>query len=237
MQKKMTDEEMGPQMVKSLTGDAELSARAPLVDGDSGARTGWNRPWTRASAPTSRCSAGATAGEFEMVSTMLPAALDWLPRGLALRMSGLTGARGKAYAAVTPGKPRLLLGRIMTDYTFRFCVVRTLAARDRNREAAHASRTTSASPTRTTASPATASSCRSRGTRLESDNVAASAGPNPPQHLADTAHAAWVAFIRDGDPGWPSYDRTERQGMVFDHKSQATAVYTRESDLTAALAG
>jgi carboxylesterase type B len=29
-------------------------------------------------------------------------------------------------------------------------------------------------------------------------------GPNPPQQLADTMHAAWVAFATRGDPGWPT---------------------------------
>ena len=32
------------------------------------------------------------------------------------------------------------------------------------------------------------------------------AGPNPPQALADEVHAAAVAFITGGDPGWPRHD-------------------------------
>ena len=31
-------------------------------------------------------------------------------------------------------------------------------------------------------------------------------GTNPPQQLADTMHAAWVAFATNGDCGWPKYD-------------------------------
>ena len=31
------------------------------------------------------------------------------------------------------------------------------------------------------------------------------AGPDAPQALADEMHAAWVAFVRDGDPGWAAY--------------------------------
>lgn len=234
-QKKMADGEMGPRMVKNLTGDAELSAWAPFVDGDL-VPYGMEQALEKGVGADKPLIVGSTAAEFEIVSTMLPAPLDWLPRGLALRMSGLAGARGKAYAAATPGKPRLLLGRIMTDYAFRFCVARTLAARDNNREAG-----TFAYDFRfTNPTDGIAGHCIELPFTwdcLDSDNVAASAGPNPPQHLADTAHAAWVAFIRDGDPGWPSYDRTERQGMVFDHASRAGAVYTRESDLVAALAG
>ncbi|MFJ9390842.1 carboxylesterase/lipase family protein [Nocardioides sp. NPDC101246] len=31
-------------------------------------------------------------------------------------------------------------------------------------------------------------------------------GGDAPQALADQMHAAWVAFVADGDPGWPAYD-------------------------------
>lgn len=41
------------------------------------------------------------------------------------------------------------------------------------------------------------------------------AGDAPPQALADTMHAAWVAFVRTGDPGWPAYDVGARPVQVF----------------------
>jgi para-nitrobenzyl esterase len=41
------------------------------------------------------------------------------------------------------------------------------------------------------------------------------AGPKAPQQLADAMHAAWVAFARTGDPGWPALDATVPV-MVFD---------------------
>ncbi len=44
-------------------------------------------------------------------------------------------------------------------------------------------------------------------------------GTNPPQQLADTMHAAWVAFATNGDPGWPSYDLKRRASMRFDTAS------------------
>ena len=40
-------------------------------------------------------------------------------------------------------------------------------------------------------------------------------GANPPQQLADTMHAAWVAFATIGDCGWPKYDLS-RATMRFD---------------------
>ncbi len=44
-------------------------------------------------------------------------------------------------------------------------------------------------------------------------------GPDPPQDLARTVHAAWVGFARDGDPGWPAHDLTRRATMRFDTTS------------------
>ncbi len=41
-------------------------------------------------------------------------------------------------------------------------------------------------------------------------------GADPPQQLADTMHAAWVAFATTGDPGWPAYDLQRRATMRFD---------------------
>ena len=45
-------------------------------------------------------------------------------------------------------------------------------------------------------------------------------GPNPPQSVADTMHAAWVAFAKSGDPGWPQYDLQRRATMRFDIDSK-----------------
>jgi para-nitrobenzyl esterase len=45
-------------------------------------------------------------------------------------------------------------------------------------------------------------------------------GPDPPQQLADTMHAAWVAFATSGDPGWPKYDLKRRATMRFDTTSE-----------------
>jgi para-nitrobenzyl esterase len=45
-------------------------------------------------------------------------------------------------------------------------------------------------------------------------------GDDPPQALADTMHAAWVAFATTGDPGWPTYDRSRRATMRFNLTSR-----------------
>jgi para-nitrobenzyl esterase len=44
-------------------------------------------------------------------------------------------------------------------------------------------------------------------------------GNDPPQQLADTMHAAWVAFAKTGEPGWPKYDPQRRETMRFDTTS------------------
>jgi len=45
-------------------------------------------------------------------------------------------------------------------------------------------------------------------------------GDSPPQELAGTMHAAWVAFAAKGDPGWPRYDLSHRATMRFNMTSQ-----------------
>ena len=51
---------------------------------------------------------------------------------------------------------------------------------------------------------------------LDKEGNDALAGPNPPQSLADTMHRAWVAFIKEGNPGWPQYDLNQRTTIRFD---------------------
>ena len=45
-------------------------------------------------------------------------------------------------------------------------------------------------------------------------------GNDPPQELAQTIHAAWIAFAATGDPGWPKYDLKRRATMRFDADSR-----------------
>jgi len=40
-------------------------------------------------------------------------------------------------------------------------------------------------------------------------------GSSPPQELADAMHAAWVAFAKTGDCGWPKYNPGRRATMRF----------------------
>ena len=40
------------------------------------------------------------------------------------------------------------------------------------------------------------------------------------QAIADAMHRAWIAFARNGDPGWPAYDEARRATMRFDTASE-----------------
>jgi para-nitrobenzyl esterase len=53
---------------------------------------------------------------------------------------------------------------------------------------------------------------------LDDPDVTRVAGPEPPQALADQVHAAFVGFVRNQDPGWPSY-RQSKSIMVFASES------------------
>jgi para-nitrobenzyl esterase len=50
---------------------------------------------------------------------------------------------------------------------------------------------------------------------LSSSDAVPLLGTNPPADLAADMHAAWVAFVRDGDPGWPAFDES-RPVRIFD---------------------
>jgi para-nitrobenzyl esterase len=53
---------------------------------------------------------------------------------------------------------------------------------------------------------------------LDAEGVTAALGEDPPQHLADALHAAWVAFVRDLNPGpsWTPFTAEGRATMLWD---------------------
>ena len=55
---------------------------------------------------------------------------------------------------------------------------------------------------------------------LDRAGVEAFIGPgDKPQHVADTMHQAWAAFINTGNPGWSTYNTNTRTTMLFDDQS------------------
>lgn len=119
----------------------------------------------------------------------------------------------------TPGD---LLEAIITDWFFRVPALRIAEARSKEGGA----------PTyvyefawRSPAFDGKLGACHALEIAFAFDNLhfgenSPMAGPNPPQQLADTMHAAWVNFIKNGNPGWSQYDLDNRTTMHFDVESE-----------------
>ena len=69
---------------------------------------------------------------------------------------------------------------------------------------------------------------------LDADSVSRTHGFNPPRELAEVTHAAWVAFVAKGDPGWRP--GSQGVGMVFNETSGEQPVLEIERRLASAAA-
>ncbi|QPZ37895.1 carboxylesterase/lipase family protein [Paramicrobacterium chengjingii] len=171
---------------------------------------------------------GANANETDAVVLGEPAALDLMPRTLALRLVGL-GRSARHYARVTPGRSRRMLGSAATDAVFRFTTARVLAAKTGS-VYAYDFRLPSALNQLT-------GHCMELPfvwDCLGGENVEASTGAHPPQEVADAMHAAWVQFIADGNAPWPDYDADgERRGWRVDRAPRTERIFDRERELIA----
>ena len=67
---------------------------------------------------------------------------------------------------------------------------------------------------------------------LDADGVSRTHGSNPPRELAEVTHAAWVAFVANGDPGWRP--GSQAVGMVFNETSGEQPVLEIERRLASA---
>lgn len=163
---------------------------------------------------------GSTDDEFTMAMSDATKTLRWVPKGLLLGKLGVPKAARRPYLAANAdvaaaGKARLA-GRVLTDRMFRTAVLRVVAAR-------------ASAPTWVyrfswpSGRFGFAEHCLDVPfffDCLDGPSMEPLAGPNPPQALADEVHAAAVAFIDGGDPGWPRYDATRRTTRVFDTPSR-----------------
>jgi para-nitrobenzyl esterase len=176
---------------------------------------------------------GATDDEVTALTARYRSVLRFVPVPLALAVLGLGRSRRRAYLARTPRKgAAAVLGGFATDRVFRATVLRVARARD------------AAGSTRRTASRtwlyrfAWASPVPSIGVaghcldvpfwfdHLDAEGVTAIAGGAPPTDLAAQMHRAMVAFVRDGDPGWPQWDAATRRGRVFGGAASSPPVET-----------
>ncbi len=160
---------------------------------------------------------GTTTEEFRLflVPTGLAGLLD--EPGLAglLAVFGIPRPVADLYRANRPGaSPGDVACALLTDRYFR---LPALSVADARRGA------TAATYLYEFAWPSPVSglgACHSLEIPFVFDNLSAEGaepalGTAPPAQLAERMHAAWVAFARDGDPGWPACDESYPV-MVFD---------------------
>jgi para-nitrobenzyl esterase len=159
---------------------------------------------------------GATDDEFTMAFTPAKRKLRWIPASLALRRLGVPRATRKAWLAanrdVRSRGTAFVLGRYVTDRVFRTTIPQVAGRR-------------ADAPTWVYRfawrSPVFAASVHCLDVPfffdcLDSDHVEPLAGPNPPQALADAVHAAAVAFVTRGNPGWAQWTDSARVIRVWD---------------------
>ncbi len=168
---------------------------------------------------------GTTEEEFRLF--MVPSgSIDAItPEGLrgALAARGWDTSIADIYAANRPGcTPGDVLAALITDSYFRVPAVRMAEAR------ADAPGPTYVYEFAWPSSVDRLGACHALEIGFVFDTLGEAgsnwlAGPDAPQSLADDMHARWVAFAKDGDPGWPAFDTDSRPVMTF-HADGATLV-------------
>ncbi len=189
---------------------------APVVDGSA-----------LPEAPALAIAAGAARGRPVLVGTtahefnMAPPGrqrLDWAGANRLLAAMGLSAsdiaAMVQRHLGAPPGD---LVGQALTDVTFRVPAAELADAVS-----------TSGAPTYAYEFrwPSAAEAFRGLSIHcldipfvfdvLDAEGVEAATGPCPPQELATRMHAAWVAFVASGSPGWARYTPPVRATMAFD---------------------
>ncbi len=159
---------------------------------------------------------GATDHEFNMaLAGARPAMIDLDPGQLLVGIGVDAGIASSYVAAHADLDPAGVLGQYVTDTVFRVGVLRVAAARDGAPTWIY--RFSWTSPTFGEAVHCVDMpfyfDCLADG------HVAAIAGTEPSQQLADDVHGAAVAFIADGDPGWQAASATGATTRVFDTPS------------------
>ncbi|OWP22366.1 carboxylesterase [Microbacterium sp. AISO3] len=138
---------------------------------------------------------------------------------VARRAMGVSERAARAVARSFPGaSPGEVLGQLLTDRMLRAPATRVARARTaptfvyefawrspvRGLDAAHALE------------------IGFTFDRLGDPEALLLAGPDAPADLARDMHAAWVAFVRDGDPGWPPFS-VSRTTRIWDAASRDLA--------------
>lgn len=158
---------------------------------------------------------GATDDEFTMVTDSAKNALRMIPASLALAQLNVEAPTRKSYLAANGPQRRkgtaALLGRFVSDAVFRSGVVRVADARADAATWVYRF----AWP-----SPVIGWACHCLDVPfwfdcLDSEGVTALAGDDPPRPLAAALHGSAVAFVRGGEPGWPTWTSAHGASRLF----------------------
>jgi len=196
----------------------------PVVDGD-----------VIPARPIDRIADGAAAGIDLMVGTNTDEHRLFLVPGGAIdritaeALAGAVAAYGlpveatlAAYRTAYPGASGGdLLAAVLTDWYWRIPAIRLADAHAKGAAATYMYEFAWRSPQ----FDGRLGACHALEIPFVFDTLGKGTGPllgsDPPQRLADTMHAAWVAFAAEGDCGWPKYDLSRRATMRFDTRSRA----------------
>jgi para-nitrobenzyl esterase len=178
--------------------------------------------------PLDRIAAGAGAGIDVMVGTNTDEHRLFLVAGGAIDQ---VTAEALARAVAAYGLPveatltayRDLLAAIHTDWWWRIPAIRLADAHVKSTSATYMYEFAWRSPQFN----GLLGACHGLEIPFVFDTLGNGSGPlgpllgaDPPQQLADTMHAAWVAFATNGDCSWPKYDLSRRATMRFDITSE-----------------
>jgi para-nitrobenzyl esterase len=158
---------------------------------------------------------GANDDEFTMITDSVKNALRLIPASLALAQLKVDAGTRQAYLAANGPQRRkgtaAVLGRFVGDHVFRSGVLR--AAEARGDAATWVYRFS-------WSSPVIGWACHCLDVPfwfdcLDADGVPDLAGEQPPRALAGAMHGSAVAFIREGEPGWPAWSTASGTTRVF----------------------
>ena len=158
---------------------------------------------------------GTTDDEFTALTDRVKNKLRLIPVSLALSRLRVDPAKRREYLAANSPQRRkgtaAVLGRFATDSIFRVKVVRVAEARAD--AATWVYRFAWRSPV-----SGWAGHCLDVPfwfDCLEAERVGAIAGDEPPRALAAALHGSAVSFVRDADPGWPTWSAAPGTTRVF----------------------
>ncbi len=156
---------------------------------------------------------GTTAEEFNASARMAP--MDEAAAAHALEQLGLDET-GREWYRSLGGSPADWVGQALTDRSFKIPALRVAEARRSAPAPTFHYEFQWRSPALGGIGAVHCLDLPFVFDVLDDDHVRVVAGESPPQELADRMHRAWVAFVTDGDAGWPAFTGARRSTMVFD---------------------